>query len=63
MDKNPSLATYLSPYIGYLEASKIAKQALKEGRSVKEIALEKGLLTSEELEKIFNPKRLINQEE
>jgi fumarate hydratase class II len=63
VDKNPSLATYLSPYIGYLEASKIAKQALKEGRSVKEIALEKGLLTSEELEKIFNPKRLINQEE
>jgi aspartate ammonia-lyase len=62
LEKNPSLATFLSPHIGYLEASKIAKQALKEGRSVKEIALEKGLLTSEELEKIFNPKRLANQE-
>jgi aspartate ammonia-lyase len=62
LDKNPSLATYLSPYIGYLEAAKIAKQALAEGRSVKEIALEKGLLSPEELEKIFNPKRLTNQE-
>jgi len=62
LDKNPSLATLLSPYIGYLEASKIAKQALKEGRSVKEIALEKGLLKPEELERIFSTKRLLNEE-
>lgn len=62
LDKNPSLATILSPYIGYLEASKIAKQALRDERSVKEIALEKGLLKPEELERIFNPKRLLNEE-
>ena len=62
LDKNPSLATLLSPYIGYMEASKIAKQALREGRSVKEIALEKGLLKPEELEKIFSPRRLLNEE-
>jgi aspartate ammonia-lyase len=61
LEKNPALATFLSPHIGYLEASKIAKQALEEGRSVKEIALEKGLLKPEELEKIFDPKRLLNQ--
>ena len=35
LEKNPSLATLLSPRIGYLEASKIAKQALEQGRSVK----------------------------
>jgi len=62
LDKNPSLATLLSPYTGYLEASKIAKQALKEGRSVKEIALEKGLLKPDELERIFSTKRLLNEE-
>ncbi len=61
LEKNPALATFLSPHIGYLEASKIAKQALKEGRSVKEIALEKGLLKPEELERIFDPKRLLNE--
>jgi aspartate ammonia-lyase len=61
LEKNPALATFLSPHIGYLEASKIAKQALEEGRSVKEIALEKGLLKPEELEKIFDPKRLLNE--
>jgi aspartate ammonia-lyase len=61
LEKNPALATFLSPHIGYLEASKIAKQALEEGRSVKEIALEKGLLKPEKIERIFDPKRLLNE--
>ncbi len=61
LEKNPALATFLAPHIGYLEASKIAKQALEEGRSVKEIALEKGLLKPKDLEGILNPKRLIKE--
>ena len=61
LEKNPSLATLLAPKIGYLEAAKIAKQAQAENRSVKEIALEKGLLKPEELEKIFSRKNLLNE--
>jgi aspartate ammonia-lyase len=61
LEKNPALATFLSPHIGYLEAAKIAKQALEEGRSVKEIALEKGLLKPEELKRILDPKRLLKE--
>jgi aspartate ammonia-lyase len=61
LEKNPALSTFLSPHIGYLEASKIAKQALEEGRSVKEIALEKGLLKPEDLERILDPKRLLKE--
>jgi aspartate ammonia-lyase len=61
LEKNPSLATFLSPHIGYLEAAKIAKQALEEGRSVKEVALEKGLLSPEEVNKILDPKRLLSK--
>ena len=61
LEKNPALATFLSPHIGYLEAAKVAKQALEEGRSVKEIALEKGLFTTEEIERILDPKRLLNK--
>jgi aspartate ammonia-lyase len=61
LEKNPSLATLLNPYIGYLEAAKLAKQAQSENRSVKEIALEKGLLKPEELEKIFSRKNLLNE--
>jgi aspartate ammonia-lyase len=62
LEKNPSLATLLSPYIGYLETAKIAKQAQAENRSVKEIALEKKLLKPEEIEKIFSRKRLLNEQ-
>ncbi|KON32084.1 aspartate ammonia-lyase [miscellaneous Crenarchaeota group-1 archaeon SG8-32-3] len=61
LEKNPALATFLSPHIGYLEAAKIAKQALDEGRSVKEIVLEKGVLKPEELNRILDPKRLFNK--
>jgi aspartate ammonia-lyase len=61
LEKNPSLATLLSPYIGYLEAAKIAKQAQAENRSVKEIALEKKLLKPDEIKKIFSRKNLLNE--
>lgn len=61
LEKNPALATLLAPKIGYLEAAKIAKQAQAENRTVKEVALEKGLLKPEELEKIFTRKNLLNE--
>ena len=62
LEKNPSLATLLAPKIGYLEAAKIAKQAQAENRTVKEVALEKGILKPEELDKIFSRKRLLNEQ-
>ena len=61
LEKTPSLATLLAPKIGYLEAAKIAKQAQAENRTVKEVALEKGLLKPEEIEKIFSRKNLLNE--
>jgi aspartate ammonia-lyase len=61
LEKNPSLATLLSPHIGYSEAAKIAKQAQAENRSVKEIALEKKLLKPDEIKKIFSRKNLLNE--
>jgi fumarate hydratase, class II len=62
LEKNPALATLLSPYIGYLEAAKIAKQAQSENRSVKEVAVEKGVLKIEELNKIFSRRNLLNEQ-
>lgn len=59
--KNPSLATLLAPKIGYLEAAKVAKQAQTEKRTVKEVALERKLLTKEELDEIFSRKNLLNE--
>jgi len=62
VEQNPSLAVFLSPYIGYLEASKIAKQSLEERRSVREVALEKGILKPKQAEHIFKPEFLLGEE-
>lgn len=46
--------TALAPHIGYANASSIAKQALKENRKFREVLLEVGLLTEEELNIILD---------
>ncbi len=61
LEKNPSLATLLAPKIGYLEAAKIAKQAQAENRTVKDVALEKGI-PKEELERVLSRKNLLNEQ-
>jgi len=50
LEKNPSIATALNPYIGYDAASEVAKAAAKEGRSVRDAVRERGLLPEEELD-------------
>ena len=54
LEKNPSIATALNPYIGYDEAAKIAKQSAKEGRSVRDVVQEKGLLKGAALDKALD---------
>jgi len=61
VENNPSLAVFLSPYIGYLEASKIAKQSLQEKRPVKDIALQKGTLKPKQAKRIFEPEFLLGE--
>ena len=43
LEKQPMLATALTPKIGYDEAAKLAKEALKSGRTVRELARENGV--------------------
>ncbi|WP_067682235.1 aspartate ammonia-lyase [Nocardia miyunensis] len=52
------LVTALNPYIGYLAATEIAKEALVSGRGVAELVLEKGLLPPERLSAILRPEQL-----
>jgi aspartate ammonia-lyase len=61
LEKNPSLATFLSPFIGHLEASKIAQQSLKQGKSVKDLVLEKKLLKPEEADRVFSHDSLLGK--
>lgn len=53
-----SLVTALSPAIGYAAATAIATDALEEGRSIAELALERGLLTRDRLDLLLSPAHL-----
>lgn len=53
-EKSLGLATLLNPYIGYSRAAEVAKKALAASRSIREVILEEGLLTKEELDKILS---------
>jgi aspartate ammonia-lyase len=49
------LATALNPYIGYAAAAEVAKEALARGVSLRQVVLEKGYLSAEELNEILDP--------
>lgn len=57
-ESSPAIATRLNPVIGYEKASEIAKEAGRTGKSVKEIVVEKGLLSKEEADKVLDPRHL-----
>ena len=48
--RNPILVTALNPIIGYNNGAKVAKQALAEGKSVREVVLALGLMEAAELD-------------
>ncbi|MBR7797056.1 MAG: class II fumarate hydratase [Bacillota bacterium] len=52
------LVTALNPHIGYENAAKIAKKAFKDNATLKETAVELGLLTEEEFDQYVNPKEM-----
>jgi len=60
-DQSTQVATALNPVIGYEKAAEVVKAALKEKKTVREVVLEKGLLTQERydqavrLDKIVDP--------
>lgn len=55
------LVTALNPHIGYDNAAKIAKKAHAEGKTLKEVALELGLLTSEKFDAVVRPEQMVGE--
>ncbi|WP_178916882.1 class II fumarate hydratase [Natronomonas gomsonensis] len=53
-----ALATALNPAIGYDKASKVAKQALAEGKTVREVAVDEGYLTESEADDVLDPRAM-----
>ncbi len=58
LSRNPILVTALNPVIGYLKGAEVAKTALKEGKTIREVVLEKGYLTETQLDEILDPRRM-----
>jgi len=55
VEQSMALATALNPAIGYDAASKVAKRALAEGKSVRAVAVEEGHLTEAEADEVLDP--------
>jgi aspartate ammonia-lyase len=54
LERSTAAATALSPYIGYAATADIAKESVKSGRSIRELALERGLIDAKRLDEILS---------
>ena len=51
---SPSIGTALNPFIGYEEAAKVIKASVAEGKDLRSIVLERGLLSEEEVDRALD---------
>ena len=63
VEKSPVLVTLLNSHIGYLKASEIYKESMATHKSIRELILEKGLMTKEDLDKALSKKNILGSRE
>ncbi len=56
IEQSLGLATALTPIIGYEQAAALAKAAQASGRTIREVALERGGISPDELERLLDPR-------
>ena len=59
LENSLMLVTALNPHIGYDNAAKVAKKAHKENTTLKQSAMDLGLLTSEKFDEVVRPEKMI----
>jgi fumarate hydratase class II len=59
LENSLMLVTALNPHIGYENAAKIAKKAHKENKTLKQTAVEQGLVTPEQFDEWVKPEKMI----
>lgn len=59
LENSLMLVTALNPVIGYDNSAKVAKKAHKENKTLKEAAVELGLLTEEKFDEVVRPEKMI----
>ena len=60
LDNSLMLVTALVPHIGYDQAAKIAKNALKNKTKLKDEAIKSGLIKEKDYDKIVDPRKMVN---
>ncbi len=58
LNRSLMLVTALNPHIGYDKAADVAKTAYKQGKTLREVAVEKGYLSGEEFDRIVVPSQM-----
>jgi aspartate ammonia-lyase len=58
MERSIAIVTALNPYIGYREATEIAQEALRSGRPVRRLVIERKLMSPEQLAEVLRPESL-----
>jgi len=58
VEQSMALATALNPQIGYDKAAEVAKTAMNEGRTIRDVAIEKGYLTEEDADDVLDPRKM-----
>jgi aspartate ammonia-lyase len=58
LENSSAMATPLAPYIGYALAASIAKEAVASGKTIRELVVEKGIFSEDELAQILDPHEL-----
>jgi fumarate hydratase class II len=61
LDDSLMLVTALNPKIGYYKAASIAQKAFKENKTLKQAAVESGLLTAEEFDEWVDPSKMVGR--
>ena len=61
VERSMALATALNPTIGYDKASEVAKAALTEGRTIRDVVVEKGYLTPAEADEVLDPESMTHR--
>ncbi|MDE1810928.1 MAG: aspartate ammonia-lyase [Candidatus Micrarchaeota archaeon] len=59
LEHDMSIATALSPYIGYARAAEIARKSYHTGKTVRQICLDEKVMSRDKLDRILDPKNLI----
>ena len=58
LDKSVGIVTALLPHIGYEKSAELAREAYTTGKPIREIILDRGILSKEKLEHILSPRQM-----